>query len=170
VFAQYRQPMILVRLDDISPAMQRWHPGSLQYRIPAPEALPAAVRRGNTTLRGFDRYSEMQQAAPFDLMYTVQVETRYRGARGTRNETNTLLDYVLRVYPPYGRVLVTDSLGDTRSYEAFMEGTAPVDEAADVADRMMGMALTLRVEGELDVLDPETFRAVTGVQSRTSLR
>jgi hypothetical protein len=170
VFSQFRQPMLMVRRDDISPAMQRWHPGSLQYRAPATGARPVEVHRGTKVMRGYDRYAELQQAVPFDLMYTIQIETRYRGAKGSRNETNTLLDYVLRVYPPYCRVVVKDSLGDVRSYEAFMEGTAPLDEVADVADRMMGMALTLRIEAELDLHDPEVRRAATGVQVRTSLR
>jgi len=36
VFEKYDFPLIVCRRDDITPAMTRWHPGTLQYRAPAP--------------------------------------------------------------------------------------------------------------------------------------
>lgn len=161
VYEKYKLPVLMVRRDDISPAMQRWHPGALQYRAPASSALPARTTVGGATLNGFDRYEEAQQAVPFDLMYSLQVSARYRGALRSKNHTNALLQHVLEVYPPYGRVVLKDSLSTVRSYEAFMEGITPMDDVGDVTDRTLGFVVTLRVEGELDIHDPVVQRAVT---------
>lgn len=160
VYEKYKIPHILIRRDDISIAMQRWHPGTGQYRVPAPGALPVVIPSLN--LAGFDSYEELQQAVPFDLAYTLQIAARHRGGvSGSRNQCNRILDHVLRVYPPYCRVLLKDSAGGVRSYEAFMEGISPLDEHADVAERFVGFALTLRVEAELDLGEPEVHKAVT---------
>lgn len=161
VYEKYKLPVLMVRRDDISPAMQRWHPGTNQYRAPSTSGLPASVTMHGVTQTGFDRYEELQQAVPFDLMYSLQISARYRGALRSRNHTNRLLDYVLRVYPPYCRVVLKDSLQAIRTYEAFMEGISPMDDVMDVADRTLGFTVTLRVEGELDLHDPVVRRAVT---------
>ena len=161
VYEKYKLPVLMVRRDDISPAMQRWHPGTLQYRAPAVEGLPAATQLHGVTVTGSDRYEEQQQAVPFDLMYSLQISARYRGALRSRNHLNRLLDFVLRVYPPYCLVVVKDSIQSIRTYEAFMEGISPMDDVADVADRTLGFTITLRVEGELDLHDPVVYRAVT---------
>lgn len=163
IFEKYRIPVIIVQRDEIAPAMQRWHPGTLQYRTPAEESLPVSVQWNAMTLNGFDRYEQLQQSCPFDISYTITVQARLRGApAGTRNMANKVFEYVLRVYQPYSSVVrVRDSVGDLRSYEAFMEGTSNLDKIDGVTERMLGFALNLRVEAELDLLDPETYRAVS---------
>lgn len=161
-YEKYRIPMVLVRRSDISPAMQRWHPGLGQYRVPAPEALPVTVQlRNGTTVSGYDRYEETQQACPFDISYDIEITARHRGDAGVRNQANLILAHLLKVYPPYCRVLLKDSIGDVRSYDAFMESMAVLDEVVDVADRQIGFSMSLRVEGELDVSDPEVTTVVT---------
>lgn len=157
VYEFEKLPMLLVRRDDISPAMQRWHPGAEKYQTAALGANP--VLSGQSVF--YDAWESQQQATPFDLTYTIQVMARHRGGPGQRNQANLLLAHVLKVYPPYGAVVVRDSLGDFRTYEAFMEGTSVVDEVAEVAERMIGFAVSLRVEGELDLINPETRKAVT---------
>ncbi len=72
------------------------------------------------------------------------------------------MDYVLRIYQPYSRVLVTDSVGDCRDYAAFMESISHLDEVPEVTDRVLGFAVTLRVEAELDLNDPRVHKAVLG--------
>lgn len=163
VFEKYSIPVILVRREGLDPAMQRWHPGSLQYRAPGRGAHPVQYQASSTSevKEGFDRAEQVDQAAPFDLLYTINVVARNRGAPGILNQANRLLDHVLRIYPPYCRVLVKDSVGDLRSYEAFMEGTSPLDEVADVTDRVIGFAVSLRIEGELDLTDPVIRKTVT---------
>lgn len=157
VYEKYKLPAILVRRDDIAPAMQRWHPGAGKYRTPGRGALPVA----SGTQTSFDRFENAHQSTPFDLVYTLEVRARHRGGEGVRNQANGILHHVLRVYQPYGRMVLIDSVGDYRSYEAFMEGVAVLDEVAEVAERMIGFAVTVRVEGELDLNDPVTQKAVT---------
>jgi hypothetical protein len=163
VFEKYSIPMILVRRDDISPALQRWHPGTLQYRAPGRGAHPSEYKQYQTSdpVKGYDRVEQVDQAAPFDLSYTINIVARNRGAPGVRNQANRVLDHVLRIYQPYCRVLLKDSVGDARSYSAFMEGISHLDEVADVTDRVIGFAVTLRIEGELDLNDPVIRKTVT---------
>lgn len=161
VFEKYSIPLVLVRRDDIAPALQRWHPGALQYRTPGRGALQVQNNETAPPLVGFDRVEQVDQAAPFDLSYTINIVARNRGAPGVRNQANRVLDHVLRIYQPYCRVLVKDSIGDARSYEAFMEGISHLDEVAEVTDRVIGFAVTLRIEGELDINDPVIRKTVT---------
>lgn len=180
VFERYRLPVIVVRRDDITPAMSRWHPGTKVYRAPAKGARPFEIKLGDplnpTTVFGFESYEERTQAVPFDITYTISLLARHRGfgpadRRGRRNPTgagsprtqvNKLLDYCLRIYQPYCRVDVRDSLGDCRSYEAFMEAISHLDQVPEITDRMLGFALTLRVEAELDLNDAVVRKAVLG--------
>ena len=55
-----------------------------------------------------------------------------------------------------------DSLGDERVYEAIVEAVVPLDEVADPSHRVVGFTVTVRVEGELDLFEPKTYKAVAG--------
>ncbi len=164
VFEKYDFPLIVVRRDDIAPAMSRWHPGTLQYRAPARNAhqVVTSSNPGNPDaddLTGFDSVEELQQAVPYDITYTISIFARNRGS-GT-NQANGILNAILRRYQPYSCVFVKDSLGDGRTYEAFQESISHLDEVPEVVDRVIGFAVTLRVEAELDLSDPEIKRTVT---------
>jgi hypothetical protein len=174
LFERYKLPVVVIRRDDISPALSRWHPGTITYKAPAANATPVEVTLPDSTvLRGYSRYETQQQAAPFDITYTISLLARHRGfGKGSsgaagpgspRNQVNRLLDYALRIYQPYSQVIVRDSLGDARSYSAFMEAISHLDEVAEVTDRVIGFALTLRVEAELDLRDPREKPAATGL-------
>ncbi len=182
LYERYKLPMVMIRRDDFSPALGRWHPGMTTYRAPAANAYPVEVplpNSGGTVVRGWSRYEEQQQAVPYDITYTISLLARHRGfgkggqppvGEGSpRNQVNQLLDYVMRIYQPYCRVLVRDSLGDTRSYQAFMEATSHLDEVAEVTERMIGFALTLRVEAELDLRDPREKAVATAPLTPTEL-
>jgi hypothetical protein len=180
VFERYRLPVIVVRRDDIAPALSRWHPGHQVWRAPAEGARPFEIKFGDPkfpqTLTGFESYEAKPMAVPFDITYSLSILARHRGfgpadRRGRRNpsgagsprtQVNQILDYVLRIYQPFSRVVVKDSLGDLRTYEAFMEAISHLDEVSEITDRVLGFALTLRVEAELDLNDPETSKAVLG--------
>lgn len=173
VYEKYKVPYILVVPAAPVAAMHRWHPTTIEYRAPARSAR--VVEAGG--VRGYDRYEEKQQAHPFDFTYTLQLKTTRRvmprPARATGpnagpaipvvegGSANSLLQAVLEVYPTYCAVNVRDSLGDVRTYSAFMEGTEKVHETTTVGDRLMGYAVTVRVEGEWDL---------TGVQEGTAVR
>lgn len=105
----------------------------------------------------------LPQAIPYDIMYQISVRARFRGAPGNRNQVNALFGHVMRVFPPYSKIDVVDSIGDLRGYEAFNEGISNIDVIAEVQDRTLGMALTIRVEGELDLKDPQTVPTVRRV-------
>ncbi len=154
-------PYVQVTRDDISPAMERWGQGYQQYRAPADGAIPFSTTLPNgKVVNGYDRVEIVAQAIPFDLTYTISVKARYRGAPGQRNSVNAIFGHVLRMYPPYGKINVVDSIGDLRSYEAFNEGISNLDNVVEVQDRTLGFAITVRVEGELDLKDPQTSQTV----------
>lgn len=146
----FKIPSIVLSQDSLDAALQRWHPGSFQYRAPMRGSLPAQVgdRLGAT------HYETMPQAVPYDFTYSLTLYAK------NRNEGNALTTYVLRIFPPYCNVKVRDSIGDMRLYSAFNESVGPLDDASEVGDRVVARAITLRVEGELDLNDPTIQRAV----------
>jgi hypothetical protein len=166
VFQSHRLPMISVRRDDISAAMNRWEPGTKHYRVPAPQALPMSSSRVPTQM-GFTAYEEYLQSCPYDFLYTINILARERSFMAA---ANSILRYVMRIYKPYCAVFVTDSIGDQRSYDAFTDSVQPMDEAVEVAERVIGFAMSLRVEGELDIEDPIVHPAVHSATIRYQRR
>jgi len=154
VFEKYRLPFILINRDDLSPALQRWHPGAIQYRAPAPGALPIHITDSVGTFDGFSKYEQRPQAFPFDITYSISLYARYR------SDANALLDHAMRKFPPYGALYLFDDQQDPRSYDAFAEGVAVLDDVLDVTQRLVGFILTVRVESELDLSDPLVSTAV----------
>jgi hypothetical protein len=157
----YRQPFILVRRVDITPALERYHPGLQQYRAPAPGALPVRVnfypRNPNSVpITGYTAYQQRYQATPVDIHYNVEILARTRGAPASsiRGQANSVFMYVAKIYPPYGVLQISDDLGDKRTYEMFNEGIQNVDRVEDVQNRTIGFTLNLRAEAELDLQDP----------------
>ena len=154
-------PFVEVRRDDISPAMERWAQGNQQYRAPADGARPISVTLPDgRIITGYDRVEIVAQAIPYDITYTISVKARFRGAPGQRNQVNGIFGHVLRMYPPYGKINVVDSIGDVRGYEAFNEGISNLDNIVEVQDRVLGFAVTVRVEAELDSKDVHTAQTV----------
>lgn len=170
IIEKYSIPVLWIERTSLDPAMQRWHPGMLQYRTAGRGALPARYAPESTSISidGFDRAEQIDQAAPFDITYSLNIVARNRGAGGRSQGANRLLRHVLGIYPPYCEVRLKDSIGDARTYEAFMEGVSPLDEVAEVASRMIGFSVSLRIEGELDLTEPVLRKTVTN--RITSLR
>jgi len=159
VLQTHRVPVIEVRRDDINPAMQRWHPGMGTYRAPSLGAMQVGSPFAGDTRTAWNHYEQAQQATPFDILYTINIQARQRQYMAAANK---ILAYVLRIYQPYSAVYVKDSAGDRRSYEAFLDAVAPLDNVPEVAERVIGFALSLRVEAELDINEPTTSTTVTG--------
>ena len=154
-FEKYKVPLFWIERQDVTPAMNRWHPGLLQYRTSGLGALPV----GDEADGNYDRYEQIQQAVPFDITYSLNIESR-SGIK-TRGRAVAMFMYALKVFPPYCYVALLDSLNDVRTYDAFMESTNPLGEVQDVTERRIGHVMTIRVEAELDLNDAETFAAVT---------
>jgi hypothetical protein len=168
VLEKFDYPLISIRRDDIAPTMSRWHPGTLQYRAPAVTAQEAVVdpNPGNpdaVDVVGWDKVEQLQQAAPYDITYTISILARNRGGMGQTNQANAILKYVLRVFQPYSYLYLNDSIGDGRTYDCFQESVSHLDDVPEVADRVIGFAVTIRIEGELDLLDPEEHNTVTSL-------
>jgi len=154
MFSNYRFPAIVVTRDDISLATSRLHPGMQQYRAPAKTGLPTKVQTPQGVVTYYTRTVQQAQATPYDITYTINLYSSLRGGFGGRKAANAMLDFVLRKWPVYGQVFVTDSLGERRSYEAFNEGVAALDDVATISERTIQFAVTVRVEAEYD-LSPE---------------
>lgn len=148
-------PSFVIRRDEITPAMSRWHLGASQYVLPAPGAATLQVYHpitGNLMAQGPDAVEVKDQAVPFDLLYTIQIRARYRN--NLKVEAMKMLRYTMRKYQPYTVVYTKDSNDEVRSYNAYMEGPSALDTKPDVAGREAGFNVSLRVEAELDLNDP----------------
>jgi hypothetical protein len=164
VYETHVLPTVVVRRDDISAAMRRWHPGMEAYRTEGDGALPVTVTiPGQAPITKFDRSEVKLQPEPVDIMYTISILARHRQGIGGRNEANRILRYILAFYNAYSSLKVIDDLGDKRTYECFREGISMLDDLPEVSGRMIGFAITLRVEGEFDIAPAQQFKKVTTV-------
>jgi len=163
VYEKHVLPTIIVRRDDISAAMNRWHPTNQQYMAPAPTAQLVTVNiPGVGPVSGPTKRVALRQAEPTDLLYTISILARHRqGVNSARREANEICRYVLARFNAYGPVFVFDSVGDQRTYECFREGLSMLDDLPDVAGRVIGFAISIRIEGELDLALPDEYRTVT---------
>ena len=159
---------VVVRRDDVSGAMQRWHPQSVSYNAPPPSAIPIIVSvPGKGDITSWDRTEVKRQPEPVDIMYTISILSRHRhgiaGGNTARREANEILRYILSRYNVYSALEVEDDIGDLRTYDCYREGISMLDDLPDVAARVIGFAISLRVEGELDLKQPEQYKTVTTV-------
>lgn len=169
VWDKHFLPSFVVRRDDIVSAMERWHPGEYQYRVPATTAHPVEVTLpGQGVVTNWTEREELVQAEPVDILYTVSVMARHRQGINGRLEANEMFRWVLARFNHYGALLVYDSLGDSRTYEVFREGISNLDGLVDVTGRTIGYAVSLRVEAELDIHAPENHKTVTKLPSFSS--
>jgi hypothetical protein len=154
IFKKMIYPFITVHRDEVSVAMHRWMGvGQLEYR-----AGVSGTQMVIGGVSGFAQYESKPQAIPHDITYTVSVWDRYEAS------AQMILQNVLKAMHPIGRLMVYDSLNLQRSYEYYWEGSiASLQELIDPVTRVRGYALSLRVEGELDLTQPVSTDAVTGM-------
>lgn len=161
-------PSIIVRRDAVNPAMNRWHPGILDYVVPSSGSHSVTVNNpitGDVVAQGYDRYEVKDQAIPYDLLYTIECRARFRN--NLRAESLKLLRFMMKRYQPYTTIYIKDSLDQHRSYNAFAETPTAVDIMPDVAGKEANFNITLRVEAELDLNDPRNMQALTGYPTVT---
>jgi hypothetical protein len=159
-------PMFVVARTTVVPAMTRWHStGAMQYRAPSANAIHEHVILANgDVVSGWSEYEQLPQAMPFDLSYTITAMSRYE------HEAIAMLKKVLSIYKPYSRILLKDSLNALRTYTVFNEsGFTDNSELLDITNRTKSYAVEIRIEGELDLSDPETNSTVLEIIERTSL-
>lgn len=146
-------PCATVNRDEFTPAMHRWMGvGQIEYK--AGVSGTQAVINGR---EGFLVKESKVQAIPFDFTYTISAFDRYEtGAQ-------LILQKLLRIFQPVGTLAVLDSLGLQRTYASYLEGAvASLKEIIDPVNKVNGYAITIRVEGELDLADPIVTQAVSG--------
>lgn len=159
IFRKKVYPFITIDREEFTPALHRWMGvGQLEYRTGVSGTqIFVQTSRDGTGVSGFGQYQTKPQAIPYDIVYTVTCFDRYEGP------AQAMLLKLLKVFPPVGKVFVSDSLGLNRTYEAYQEGAiANLKEVIDPVTRFIGYAITVRVEGELDLADPSVGNTVTG--------
>lgn len=162
---EFELPLVVLRRESVEADMRRWHPGAQQYRAPAQNAQPLTV--GGRT--GYDRYETLQVGVPFNFTYVIVLMARNRGGNrgGPISDAQALLNYMMRRFQPYCCVYVPDSdyskTGVLRTYQAFTEGYAPQPQIFETLGRAIGYELTVRIEGHLDLNDPQVQSAVTAL-------
>jgi len=166
LYADRFYPSFVITRGDVSPALDRWHSiGATQYRIPSDSASAVAVEFSNGDIvSGYTAYEQLPQAFPFDIPYTINMYSRFE------YEALAMLQKVLSVFKPYSRILLKDSLCAVRSYTVFNEsGFTDISEVSDITERIKAYSIEVRVEGELDLSEPETNTALLEIISRSSV-
>lgn len=152
-------PSFVVTRDSVDPSLARWQSvGQMEYMagVSGTEYVSGGVS-------GFSQVERKAQAWPHDLNYTISCYARYE------HEAITMVKAILKVFVPYSKIYVLDSLGQRRSYTVFNEsGVQDIGEYVDVADRLKAYAISIRVEGELDLMDPTTDVTVDSVVNNLS--
>ncbi len=144
-YGKWVKPCIFLVRESQSPALSRRMSGTMQYSAPAPGSQTRTLRGQ----RGVTQRVRRPQATPTDITYSLKVMAE------RRPHADLLLRAVLSVFQPDGMMALQDSIGDERTYDAYMEGFDPLDDIFDVGERTVGYNVTVRVEGEYDSY-PET--------------
>lgn len=153
-------PLISINRDSVEPAMQRWQSVKQTQYVAGVSGTERIVTLGNKQVSGFGSIEEKPQAYPYDLFYTIAAYARYE------HEAMPMIREILRRFPPYSRIFVTDTLGSTRSYTVFgQSGIQDLSEYTDVADRVRAYSISIKVEGELDLQDPITLDTVLNFET-----
>lgn len=151
-------PQIIISRGAITPDMQRWFPGGHEYQIPASvaELKPGPGGRLMPNLVEKKRWT-----VPYEISYDVHLRARLR------RQADLMLRYALQYYWARGQVFVIDSEGAERGYYAFQESIDNLAEVSDVAERLQGHTISLRVEGELDFNQPFLHPTVQKLNANT---
>lgn len=160
-------PAIYIDGGDAIPAMQRWHSvGQKEYRVWVTDGpIVTGLGPGGEIVSGYTAVESKVQDMPFDITYTITIEAKFQ------NEANLILRNILRVFPPYSKLDVVDSLGDVRTYTTQLDGAVSrLTNVSDAADRTKGFTIGLLVEGELTLSDPTQAKTVTGFVNSTEVQ
>lgn len=154
-------PLIVISLDDFTPANSRIYPITEQYRVPA----EGATRISACGELGWSHYETRPQDQPYDFTYTYECWARDRVV------ALMMIQILMSKIPPLrGKFIVTDSLDCDRVYYATQESTADLTEVSSLVDRVAGFSMTVRVQGELTIdRNPVIGTAVTGPTQETPI-
>jgi len=157
-FAENVIPQIILSRGSVQPAPARGFGGGHEYMVPAHGSREVASSGG---LRGPSAVEVKPWARPFDISYDVHLKARLRG------QADRMLRAVGKHLPNFGEVSLVDSEGDRRGYLAVVDSYESLSEINDVADRLLGHTIPVRIEGELDFDDPFIAPTTPGLTIRT---
>jgi hypothetical protein len=167
-FANYLLPQFVITRNDVTPAMARFHPGTMKYRAPKPgEQAVQITGPGGVVKTGYRKMVQQEGAIPYDIGYTLTISHERRGIQ--RDFGMKMLRHAMRRFTPYFTIVVMDSINDQRIYFGTAEAATSNDELLDVADRMIGWTVSLTVEAELDFLDEREVATATRVSPSWSI-
>ena len=145
-FTAHLLPQIVISRGSVTPSMSgRWHPGGHSYQVRAANAETVVSSGG---ISGPSRVEQKAHPLPFDISYDVHLRARLR------TQADRMLAFVGRILWAYGQLRLIDSEGEERGYYAFVDSYENLSEIADVADRLQGHTVSVRVEAELDFEAP----------------
>jgi len=145
-FQEHLLPQIIVSRGSMTPQMNRWQPGGHEYQVPASNAQSVVGPDGVTRMPTM--VERKWWSYPFEISYDIHLRARLR------LQADRMLRHVGRFFWAYGQVFLRDSEGDERGYYAFADSYDNLQELADVADRLQGHTISMRVEAELDFNEP----------------
>lgn len=157
-FSESLLPQIVISRGSIQPAMSRWFGGGHEYMVPAHGSKEVTSSGG---LKGPSRVEIKAWTRPFDISYDVHIRARLRA------QADRILRDVGRHLWSYGQIRLRDSEGDERGYYAFVDSYENLAEISDIADRLHGHTIPVRVEGELDFLEPFVAPTTPNLAIRT---
>lgn len=155
LYKTHKLPSIVIRRTTIAAALNRWHPGTLQYRIPAKTAQQVE----HNGIAGYSHYEEQQQAVPYDITYSIVIQARNRAGVSSFqiNHAEALRDYVWRIYQPRSCVYVrdfTDKGEDKvhyRGYTVLADDISPESQVLEVTGRIIGYSMSITVQAHIDL-------------------
>lgn len=145
-YQEHLLPQIIISRGSVTPAMNRWFPGGWEYQVPAAKAKMVVGPDGVTKMPTI--VERKWWTYPYEIAYDVHLRARLR-VQGDR-----MWRHVGRFFWAYGQVFLTDSEGEGRGYYAFVDSNDDLAELTDVADRLQGHTISMRVEAELDFNEP----------------
>jgi len=154
LFEKKIYPAFSVKREGATPALERWHPGAMQefYGIPGTESVVNGVTQ-------YGQVRQSPQAWPYDINYTISVYSKYE------YEAQTLLQHMLRKFPPRWDVSVLDSYNEVRTYDMFNDSdVADQSEIVDISERVKSYSISVKIEGEIDLTDPIVNNSVQSVE------
>ena len=134
-------PRVFITRSSEDEVLQRLHPGDIEWRDRFDNS-PEIGTTGN-----YQEVEESVQAWPYDFSYDLDI----RGA--TRLQAQAIWSWIQKntTIKPQGYINVKDSAGDVRGYDIQYDSISQADEVDDIHMRYPGLAVTIRVLGEVNI-------------------
>lgn len=158
-------PSITIIRTGIEDDLPRVAHKTLDHIVPAHATRRATVTRPDgRTAEGFEKVNVKEAAWPVNISYNVQIKAR------TEVDFLRMFRWVtrhLRAQDLESWITVWDSAKVPRKYDIFRESMSDIGEYVDVNDVVKAYEFSYRVEGEIDIDDPQVAPTVRDVRTTT---